>query len=300
MANQLGMRLLVRPGPGAAWPTPSRTCCGPSSARPQRSPASPAGPGRRRGAASTPTVPLAMMAPGRRAVPGVDRGDRRREHPQLRRRHGAAARPDRGAARRRRQARRRARCTWTVRGCGTPTSRPGCRSRRTARSFDTVSVCLSKGLGAPVGSVLVVVGRADRRGAGLAQALRRRACDRSESSPRPASSRSSTTSSGWPTTTSTPRSWPRRSTRSRRRSPTRRTRRPTSSSSTSPGTGSMRPALAAAAAEQGVRVSVLGPRVGPAGHAPRRRHRRRQARGRRAGRAARGRLDLVVQELARR
>ena len=40
--------------------------------------------------------------------------------------------------------------------------------------FDTVSVCLSKGLGAPVGSVLVGSADADGRGPDLAQALRRR------------------------------------------------------------------------------------------------------------------------------
>ena len=42
------------------------------------------------------------------------------------------------------------------------------------REFDTVSVCLCKGLGAPVGTVLVGSAGADGRGADLAQALRRR------------------------------------------------------------------------------------------------------------------------------
>ena len=42
------------------------------------------------------------------------------------------------------------------------------------RLADTASVCLSKGLGAPVGSVLVGLGRADRRRPAVAQAARRR------------------------------------------------------------------------------------------------------------------------------
>ena len=45
--------------------------------------------------------------------------------------------------------------TSTGRGCGTRTPRPGSRSTTYGRLFDTVSVCFSKGMGAPVGSVLV-------------------------------------------------------------------------------------------------------------------------------------------------
>ena len=40
-------------------------------------------------------------------------------------------------------------------GCGTPTSPPGVALADYGRLFDTVSVCFSKGLGAPVGSMLV-------------------------------------------------------------------------------------------------------------------------------------------------
>ena len=53
---------------------------------------------------------------------------------------GAAARP--------------ASCTSTAPACGTPSSPPASRPATWARQFDTVSVCFSKGLGAPVGSAL--------------------------------------------------------------------------------------------------------------------------------------------------
>ena len=109
----------------------------------------------------------------RRALPGRDRARRAREHPQLRRRHGAADRRDpRGAVGD--AGASASPCTSTAPGSGTPTSPPGSPLADYGRQFDTVSVCLSKGLGAPVGSVLV--GSAERmaRGARLAQALRRR------------------------------------------------------------------------------------------------------------------------------
>jgi len=60
---------------------------------------------------------------------------------------------------------------------------------RYAENFDTVSVCLSKGLGAPVGE-----------------------CASRGSWPRPASTPSTTIGSGWPRTTGWPGCWPRRST----------------------------------------------------------------------------------------
>ena len=64
----------------------------------------------------------------------------------------------RGAARVRRPASASA-CTSTAPGSGTPTSPPASRWRSTARCADVLAVCLSKGLGAPVGSL--VVGTAD-------------------------------------------------------------------------------------------------------------------------------------------
>ena len=57
------------------------------------------------------------------------------------------------------------------------------------RLADTASVCLSKGLGAPVGSVLVGLGRADRRRRGCCASGSAAACARPASSPRPACTR---------------------------------------------------------------------------------------------------------------
>ena len=70
-------------------------------------------------------------------------------------RQGAAA-----ALSRRRPRRWRAgtgwRPTWTARACSMPrSSRRHRRAREIAQPFDSVSVCFSKGLGAPVGSALV-------------------------------------------------------------------------------------------------------------------------------------------------
>ena len=45
--------------------------------------------------------------------------------------------------------------TWTARGCSTPWWRRGISAADWAGHFDTISVCFSKGLGAPVGSALV-------------------------------------------------------------------------------------------------------------------------------------------------
>ena len=93
------------------------------------------------------------------------------------------------------------RCTATAPGSGTRTSPTGSRWPRTARLFDTLSVCLSKGLGAPVGSL--VVGRAERiararvirkrMGGGMRQAGILAAAG--------AVRAATTTSTGWPTTT---------------------------------------------------------------------------------------------------
>ena len=67
-----------------------------------------------------------------------------------------------------RAARHRA-CTATARASGTRPSHSACRRRRWSSGCDTVMFCLSKGLGAPVGSVLCgsrgaisEVARADR------------------------------------------------------------------------------------------------------------------------------------------
>ena len=153
LGNQLGLRLLVRARRGARLRLAG-------AHRPRRA-------RRRRGVLRHHVPDLArptagrldvdaiaeLIAPDGRPVPGVDGGDRRGEHAQLRRRDGSAA--DAGGRRGRARPRARAaRCTSTAPGCGTRTSPPACRCAELAAGFDTVSVCLSKGLGAPVGSVL--------------------------------------------------------------------------------------------------------------------------------------------------
>ena len=80
-----------------------------------------------------------------------------------------------------------------------------------AQHFDTVSICFSKGLGAPVGSALAGSARGDPPGAPASQALRRRDAAGRASWPRPPSMPSSITSTAWPTITPTPGCWPRRS-----------------------------------------------------------------------------------------
>jgi threonine aldolase len=78
-------------------------------------------------------------------------------------------------------------------------------ARRLAEPFDTVSVCFSKGLGAPVGSALCgpkeLIGRAHRVRKMLGG---RRACWR-----RPCSMRWTTTSTAWPKTTPMRAAWRR-------------------------------------------------------------------------------------------
>src|SRR3954470_18530792 len=89
------------------------------------------------------------------------------------------------------------------------------------RLADTASVCLSKGLGAPVGSVLVASAERIAGGRAWGQPVRRgarragcgasgsaAACGRSASSPRPGCTRWTTMSSGWPRTRSTRSCWP--------------------------------------------------------------------------------------------
>ena len=94
----------------------------------------------------------------------------------------------------RRPARWRARAgsasTSTARACSTPRSPRACRRARSPRHFDSVSVCFSKGLGAPIGSMLLgseaLVARARRwrkvvgggwRQAGLVAAMANHALD---------------------------------------------------------------------------------------------------------------------------
>ena len=155
MANQLGVRLLVAPGPGAALRHRRARRARRARRRRGRSPASPPAPGRaaRRGRRATRSTDRVDDAPGRRAVLRVDGRRRRREHAQLRRRHRAAAR------------RAASGCARSRADAGVALHLDGARLWNAhvasgvalsayGRLFDTVSVCLSKGLGAPVGSVL--------------------------------------------------------------------------------------------------------------------------------------------------
>ena len=76
-----------------------------------------------------------------------------REHPHARERAPVAPGRDRRGRRRRRRA-TGSRCTATARGSGTRRSRSACAPAELAAPADTVMFCLSKGLGAPVGSLL--------------------------------------------------------------------------------------------------------------------------------------------------
>ena len=93
---------------------------------------------------------------------------------------------------------------------GTRTSPPARRWRRTARIADVLAVCLSKGLGAPIGSLMVGSADAVAEARVLAQAAGRRHAPGRRARGRRARTRSTTTSSGWPRTTRTPGCWPRR------------------------------------------------------------------------------------------
>ena len=142
-------------------------------------------------------------------------------------------------------------CTSTAPGSGTPTSPPARRWPSWPAPFDTVSVCLSKGLGAPVGSVLVVDAPSASPRPGCGASATAAACGRSASSPRPGCTRSTTTSTGWPTTTPGPGG----SAEALRRRPGRR-RHQHRRRSTSPTPPPSRPRPPS----EGVLVSALGPR----------------------------------------
>ena len=129
------------------------------------------------------------------------------------------------------------RCTSTAPGSGTPTSPPGSPLDTYGRLFDTVSVCLSKGLGAPVGSLLAGSARPHAGGAAVAQALRRRDAPGRHPRRGRACTPSTTTSSGWPTTTPAPTGSPRPPTRPSPASIDPAPCRPTSWSSTWPSAG---------------------------------------------------------------
>ena len=108
---------------------------------------------RRAAASSPPRSSCAACKPRDHPIyPPTDAG-RNREHAQPRgRRHLSAGRGACGSAPRRASA--GSPRSSTARGCGTPRSRRGRRLRELAAPFDLVAVSLSKGLGAPGGSLL--------------------------------------------------------------------------------------------------------------------------------------------------
>ena len=129
-----------------------------------------------------------------------------REHAQPPRRHVLHAGGDRGGGRRGARGRRarasRRRAAVQRRGGARPAGR-----RLRPRPVDSVTFCLSKGLGAPVGSV--VCGRADFIArAGACGRWWAAACGRRASSPPPASWRWSGWWTGSPRTTPTRARWP--------------------------------------------------------------------------------------------
>ena len=95
-----------------------------------------------------------IIAPDGRPLPGVDRGGRGGEHPQLRRRHDPAVRR---SCRRSAQLCREHGVGYHLDGARLWNAHvaTGVALEAYGPLFDTVSVCFSKGLGAPVGSVLV-------------------------------------------------------------------------------------------------------------------------------------------------
>ena len=95
-----------------------------------------------------------------------------REHAQQRRRNRLAAR---GAAQRssRRRASSASSSISTAPASRMRLSPRACRRPRSAGRFDTVTLCLSKGLGAPLGAVIAGLARADGAGASREAPLRR-------------------------------------------------------------------------------------------------------------------------------
>ena len=77
------------------------------------------------------------------------------------------------------------------------------------RDVDSISVCFSKGLGAPVGSAVVVGCRHDRRSPAATGSCSAVGCGRPGSSPPAPCTHFTIIGSGWPTTTQTPGGWPR-------------------------------------------------------------------------------------------
>ena len=124
-----------------------------------------------------------------------------------------------------------------------------------AGGFDSAWLDFTKGLGAPVGACLAGSAALHRGGVALEADARRRHAPVGHRRRRPASTRSTTTSSAWPTTTRAPGAWPRASPRCPASSSTPPPSRRTSSSSRCP----TRRAFTAALAAEDVEMSHFGP-----------------------------------------
>ena len=174
MANLLAVRALVGARPGGALRGRAPTSPAPSSAPT---------------AAFTGLTMRTWTAPARPGRPAGDRGDVRPRHGAVLRRRPRRSRSrtpttspaerssrssDLRALRAYADARRGRASTSTAPGSGTRTSRPASPLAEYGAVADVLAVCLSKGLGAPVGSLMVGSRRRDRRGADLAQAAGRR------------------------------------------------------------------------------------------------------------------------------
>ena len=142
-----------RPRARSSSPTSRRTCCGPRWAPARSSRASPAARGRASAACSTRPARCRWSRPG---------SGRTRSRP----RSSCSRTPTTSAAARCSRSRPSARCAPPPGRVGVAMHLDGARLwnahvasgvslRDYGTQFDTVSVCLSKGLGAPVGSVLV-------------------------------------------------------------------------------------------------------------------------------------------------
>ena len=196
LANQPASGSTSRRGRSSS-PTSRRTSCAPSWAQP-RSPASPAGPGR-------PNEDYSSPARCRRLRPASGRTRSRPHSSSWRTRTtsaGVRSSRSRRSARCGRPPRELGVVTSTGPGCGTPTWR-GVSLTAYGEQFDTVSVRLSKGSAPRSGACSWAPPSRWRRpwSGGSATAP---GCVRSASSPPPAYTPSTTTSSGWPTTTPAP------------------------------------------------------------------------------------------------
>ena len=153
MSNQIAVKRPHRSRATSCSATPTATSTTTRPAAPARAvAASPAAPSTATTASSTSAQLEDKIRPDQRP-PRAHPAGLPGEHAQPRRRQDLSAGEDRGHQPLGPQA-RPDRCTSTAPVSGTPSSPPASRRRNGREHFDTVSVCFSKGLGAPVGSAV--------------------------------------------------------------------------------------------------------------------------------------------------